>query len=199
MTRWYTADTHLGHTNILKYCNRPWDNVTRMNEAIIDNINEICNEDDELWILGDIALGQLRDSLDYIQFIKPEVHAIIGNHDRCFIRANATEAKIAKAERSRQPYLNAGIVSLQTETRHLLGDHEVVLSHFPYSEDHTETDRFTHARPKNEGKWLLCGHVHNLWKQREKQINVGVDVRNFYPIHEDEITHIISKGPQDID
>lgn len=47
------------------------------------------------------------------------------------------------------------------------------------------------SRKKDHGDWLLCGHVHGAWAQMGKQINVGVDVRNYQPISELEIISII--------
>lgn len=31
----FTSDTHFNHENIMKLCNRPWDNVNDMNELRI--------------------------------------------------------------------------------------------------------------------------------------------------------------------
>lgn len=65
---------------------------------------------------------------------------------------------------------------------------------FPYSGDHTEEDRFEKYRPIDEGLWLLHGHVHCAWSVNGRQINVGVDVRDFTPISILEIKKIILQG-----
>ena len=36
----FTADFHLSHKNILKYCNRPFKNIEDMNKTILQNIEE---------------------------------------------------------------------------------------------------------------------------------------------------------------
>ena len=46
---WFTADTHFGHTNILKYCNRPWPTIDAMEADIIDNINSLVAPLDRDW------------------------------------------------------------------------------------------------------------------------------------------------------
>ena len=43
-----TSDTHFNHTNILRYCNRPFKTVGQMNETIITNWNNVVGPDDEM-------------------------------------------------------------------------------------------------------------------------------------------------------
>jgi calcineurin-like phosphoesterase family protein len=41
---WFTADFHLGHKNIIRYCNRPFDTAEEMNRTIIERLNNRQNE-----------------------------------------------------------------------------------------------------------------------------------------------------------
>lgn len=192
MARFYTADLHLGHRNILAYTDRPWGDMDAMNAALIDNINQVCGSDDELWVLGDVALGSLTQSLSWLQHAAPQLHLVSGNHDRCWGYAR-------RGPQSVELYRRAGFASIADQAEHQIGKWQVALSHFPYRGDHTEQDRYAKARPKDDGRWLLCGHVHEAWRQRGRQINVGVDVRGFEPVSEGEISAIIENGPQDCD
>ncbi len=36
---WFTSDFHLGHRNIIRYCDRPFHSTDEMDEAIIENLN----------------------------------------------------------------------------------------------------------------------------------------------------------------
>ncbi len=38
---WFTADFHLGHKNIIRYCNRPFETVEEMNQAILERLNAL--------------------------------------------------------------------------------------------------------------------------------------------------------------
>jgi calcineurin-like phosphoesterase family protein len=72
------------------------------------------------------------------------------------------------------------------------------MTHFPYEGDSQERDRYSQARPRDEGDWLLHGHVHEAWRQRGRQINVGIDAWGGRPVSIDEITDLIAAGPRDL-
>ena len=79
---WFTADPHLGHNNIIKFCNRPFKDVDHMGTVIIDNINERVQTTDRLYILGDIGVKE-----SYVQdFVRrvacKNIFVVPGNHDK---------------------------------------------------------------------------------------------------------------------
>jgi calcineurin-like phosphoesterase family protein len=43
---WFAADFHLGHKNIIRYCNRPFDTVEEMNRAILERLNSLVKAND---------------------------------------------------------------------------------------------------------------------------------------------------------
>jgi len=78
---YFTADWHLSHKNIIKYCKRPFENISSMNETIISNHTNSLKSGDILYYLGDYGFG-------VIPVLNPHVYRIIylkGNHDAgCF-------------------------------------------------------------------------------------------------------------------
>lgn len=81
--QWFTADLHLGHTNIIKYCNRPFSSVEEMDKIIIDNIFSCIKSKDILYVLGDISLNR-NITLNFLKKLfnsEIKYFLIIGNHD----------------------------------------------------------------------------------------------------------------------
>lgn len=80
MTTFFVSDTHFGHKNIIKYCNRPYADVNEMNEALIRNWNSVVQPSDEVWHLGDFCMGGTQPK-DWIPRLNGKIHLIQGNHD----------------------------------------------------------------------------------------------------------------------
>jgi len=76
---WFTSDTHFGHKNIIKYCNRPFSNVEEMNETFIANWNQVVSEKDTVYHLGDFSMG---NPIQYLKRLKGRIHLVRGNHDK---------------------------------------------------------------------------------------------------------------------
>lgn len=80
----FTADTHLGHANIIKYCDRPFQTVEQMDDTIINNINEVVKANDRLYHVGDFSYrGGAKAIPAYRRRINcKNVFIVPGNHDR---------------------------------------------------------------------------------------------------------------------
>ena len=79
---WFTSDLHLGHKNILKYCQargNMFKDIYDMDTTFINTINRYVHENDSLWILGDFA----REPGPYLKRIKcKSISLMLGNHDK---------------------------------------------------------------------------------------------------------------------
>lgn len=191
--RWFSSDTHFGHLNILAYTDRPFRDVQHMNEMLILNWNAVVMPEDEVWFLGDFAMGKIDQSLPLGLRLNGEKHLVAGNHDRCWTGNGA------KAEKWIQRYRDAGFASIQTSATVDIAGQNVRLCHFPPEGDSHEKDRFTEHRPERSSLWTLHGHVHG--KNRisgERQVDVGVDANLYAPVSEQTIETIIY-GPKKVD
>ncbi len=96
-----TADSHIGHANILQYCNRPWlsdaereavergerikvspESVRAHDEEIVRRCNEVLGPDDLLIHVGDVAWGSGERLAYYFDGLRvTSVVVVLGNHD----------------------------------------------------------------------------------------------------------------------
>jgi len=89
MNTFFTADTHWGHYNIIKHCNRPW-NVEEHDEALIALWNGIVSKRDTVYHLGDFAMFKAVKSGEERMKVyrrtrmrlNGKIHLVVGNHDK---------------------------------------------------------------------------------------------------------------------
>lgn len=76
------SDPHFDHTNIIRYCNRPFNSTRQMNEGLVGNWNTTVSDIDTVYFLGDMAYGRNRRPIDYwLSKLGGEIFYIRGNHD----------------------------------------------------------------------------------------------------------------------
>lgn len=71
--------THFGHANIIRFCDRPFDNIDDHDEALIANYNECVQHGDDVYHLGDFSFA--RDPSSVFYRLNGNKHLIAGNHD----------------------------------------------------------------------------------------------------------------------
>jgi len=85
------SDLHFDHTNIIRYCDRPFRTSKEMNEVLLRNWNSTVRPFDTVYFLGDLTFGPDRHSCDYwLERFNGRVFFIRGNHDADLIH-KATE------------------------------------------------------------------------------------------------------------
>ena len=135
VTTWFTSDLHVGHANIIKYCGRPFADVDHMDAELARRWRERVMPDDVVWVLGDVAMGTIADSLALVASLPGEKHLVAGNHDRCW-EGNR------KHERWVERYHDAGFVDIVTRVEIDLGGGVVLPAcHFPYRGDSLDEER----------------------------------------------------------
>lgn len=190
---WFTSDTHFGHARILELSNRPFETVEQHDAALIRAINERVRPTDTLIHLGDLAMGPFMDSIALTTQLHGRRFLVPGNHDR----VSQAYERGRQIDRWRPVYEDAGWEILPesvvldiaaaeptfyTPDDYAAATNPVLLSHYPYTGDHTDTDRYQHLRPKDTGLPLLHGHIHQERFIDGRMFNVGVDVHQYLPV-----------------
>ncbi len=78
----FIGDLHLDHYNIIRYCDRPFDKISEMNDTILKRWNEAVDENDVVYFLGDLTFGRGGRITDYwLDKLNGNIVVIKGNHD----------------------------------------------------------------------------------------------------------------------
>ena len=80
---WFISDLHLGHRNVIKFCNRPYSNEKEMGISLIQNWNDVVNENDIVFVLGDTFWFNDSHSIKRVlsQLKGKDIYILPGNHD----------------------------------------------------------------------------------------------------------------------
>lgn len=189
---WFTADQHFGHANIIKFCERPYDYVEQMDDALIAKWNAVVGPEDVVFHLGDFTLGGTEVAERYFGQVQGRI-GILANewhHDKRWIdqhlyqyyppRGIQVESGVVKSASGYGVELLPPMVVFEMPW-HKDGKHPlaITLCHYPLA----EWDR------KHYGAWHLHGHSHGKHQHNYKPdelafiLDVGVDAMGGFPIN----------------
>ena len=160
MTTWFTSDLHLGHANIIKHCNRPFEDVNHMDKVIIDNWNSCVKTDDIVYHVGDFCF---RTPEKYISRLNGKIVFIRGSHDK-IIEKLLEKNSIVIIKPLNDEYGNL---------RPIVMCHYVMRS---WSMSHYAS-------------WHLYGHHHGNLEPYGLSFDIGVDCWNYYPLSLEEVAN----------
>lgn len=173
-----SSDTHFNHDKSFIWEPRGFNSVEEMNESIISNWNAIVKNDDIVYLLGDVMLGDNETGIACLKRLKGTINILIGNHD--------TNARLK--EYSKLPNINicnyAEVIKYNKYTFYL--------SHYP-----TLTSNFDIDKPLKRRIINLCGHSHTndpfVDSDKGAIYHCEVDAHNCEPILIDDIIKEIEK------
>ena len=165
---YYTADLHIGHTNVLRHCDRPFISVDDMNEALIRNWNARIQRLDTVYIIGDLFFRNKSPAETYLAELKGRKHLITGNHDSSWMK------------KTDWPGFFESVNPLQTirDSGRL-----ITMCHYPMM-----------TWPGRDS-YMVFGHIHNstsasfwpLIRDNPRMLNAGVDVNHFFHVTLEEM------------
>jgi calcineurin-like phosphoesterase family protein len=158
---WFTADTHLGHSRIIDYCKRPFQNHEEMEEEILQRFNFCIKKGDLLYHLGDVAWSSYYLPAFTQKLNTKAIYLVRGNHDK----------------QHENNYKAAGFIWVKDLAKITVGSVPVVMCHYPMRS----------WVSKGYGAIHIYGHVHGTLPGHDRSLDVGVDPQRFYPISFDEL------------
>lgn len=164
MKTFVVSDLHFGHTNMIKYENRPFQDVEEMDASLIEQWNKTVAETDIVYILGDFTLRNVEYAADIIKKLNGIKTLVLGNHD------------YFATKKAFPTYLFKEIVPYKEIS---YNGKKIIMCHFPIAD----------WNEKEHGSIHLYGHVHTVdnsahrfmkeqLKEGYKCYNVGWDVEH---------------------
>jgi calcineurin-like phosphoesterase family protein len=148
------SDLHLGHGNVIRYCDRPFADVTEMNTALLHAWKSTVKNGDTIINLGDVGLKLSKEYLTtVIQQLPGYKILVMGNHDR---------------KKPLRWWLDVGFNEVYP--------HPVVYEG-KYILSHAVVDIF-----KGSGFINIHGHIHNHESGIPNCINVSVEATGYKPV-----------------
>lgn len=162
---YFTADTHFFHAELLgnnDFAPRPFKDVATMNATIIANWNQRVQADDQVYLLGDVAMVPNKPSAfaevaAVLEQLNGQLIIIKGNHDnRAFLKYLAKHDAGLSAGKAHYQFADVGELIK-------INHHQYFLTHYPL------------LLGKVQQTFNLHGHIHHYMLPIAENINVGID------------------------
>ena len=165
-----TSDLHFGHDREFVWKVRGYESVEQMNTRQVEKWNAIVEDDDDVYILGDVMLGST-DNIEYLKKLKGKIHIVLGNHDTLTREAMYKE-------------LPNVVEVAEVGIRLKYNKYHFVLTHYPMLTGNLEKESL------KQMSLNLYGHTHqsvNFYNDMPFMYHVGQDSHNCYPVNLDDV------------
>lgn len=153
-----TSDTHFSHGNIMRFCRRPgltieeqklldesknfkvsWESINRMNEYLLEGINDCVGENDTLLHLGDWCLDR-KNYFKTAQYFRnriqcKNVYLVLGNHDTKEISSLFSAPPVRKIQ-----FVYKGQVIVADHSAHAIWEHSKKKAWNLYGHSHSNAE-----------------------------------------------------------
>ncbi|MCD8307027.1 MAG: metallophosphoesterase family protein [Clostridia bacterium] len=165
--KYYISDLHFFHDNIIRFENRPFNDMYDMITSMIERWNETVTPEDEVYVLGDVFFKakDSRQCVAIMQALNGTKHCIRGNHDKALRNENIA-AQFADIKELDMVKDNGRMI---------------MLCHYPMES----------WCARSHGTYMLYGHIHTHWGSISRALpnryNVCCEVLNYRPHTLDEL------------
>lgn len=156
---YFSSDHHFSHQNIIKYCNRPYRGTVEMDTDLIEKWNSVVRENDEVYYLGDLVLGNWGTAWSYIKKLNGRKYFIKGNHDTKWFSSLDSHQKLNPIHELK---INSQLY---------------VLSHYPLR----SWNKSFH------GSYHIFAHEHGALPPHGLSFDIGVDCWGGYPVSIEQV------------
>jgi calcineurin-like phosphoesterase family protein len=171
---WFTSDWHFGHDREFIWKPRGFSSIEEHDNTIIAKHNGLVFDNDDVYVLGDLMLGNNEHGINCIKQLKGKLHIVRGNHD--------TDSRIALYSQLPQ------VVEICDAKYLRYGKYHFFLCHYPCITSNYDDSQ----KPLKQKTLNLCGHVHttNQYAEMEKgylSYHVEIDAHGGFPISFDMV------------
>ena len=162
-----TSDLHFGHNREFLWGPRGFRSIEEHDEAIIANWNSVVAEDDYVYVLGDLMLGDNKHGKACVERFNGHIYLIRGNHDT--------------NERWDEVYPTISNVVERYGWASMIGyrKYHLYLSHFPTLTGNLEKESLKKCTLN------IFGHTHSknkFFEDRPYMYNVALDAHHNTPV-----------------
>lgn len=190
---WFTADQHFDHVNVMKFCDRPWNDVAMMNKALTDNWNEVVGKNDIVFLLGDFCWKRQTSSIKKkISELKGKmIYILLGNHDDPDQYKSIHDRRVQIISDTAMVFISG--IDEDKPSR----EHEIMISHFPlatwphFMRGTINIHGHIHSGPRSKCEVDVPGD--DLILKKKLTYDAGVDNNEYKPIEIREILKILEK------
>ena len=173
-----TSDSHLGHFNICKYCHRPFQSRSEMDQTLIKNWNEVVPEDGIVVHCGDFMLPHNEDIKEYNKYLN-QLHGRVlllrGNHD------------IASLD-----WVSDKLIAVRDQAMIVVDGVKIFAQHYPCAAFNGDYHVYGHIHTLADGTcYGVDGDVTKV--MRKNTYDVGVDQNGYTPVSYWQLCDIFRK------
>lgn len=162
----FTSDLHFGHDRQFLYGPRGFNSIQEHDEAIIQRWNSVVDNEDTVYVLGDLMLNDNQHGLECLQRLNGKIKIIAGNHD--------TVARV----KLYQELDNVTFLGFADRIKY--NKYNFYISHYPTMTSNLEGSPYLREHTIN-----LYGHTHqktNFYNDTPFMYHVGLDSHDCYPV-----------------
>lgn len=164
------SDLHFGHDREFIWGPRGYNSIEEHDESLIKKWNSIVGDNDDVYVLGDLMLGDNETGLEKLKSLCGKIHIVRGNHD------SATRMELYKTL--------PNVVEIADVIRFKYKKIHFYLSHYPTLTANLEKESIYQCEIN------LFGHTHQkglFYQDMPFMYNVGVDSHPLGPVLIDNI------------